>query len=146
MGLNFLIKNRRFQSQYFIDRKKDVIKRGGENISPAEVERVLNEHPAVAECTVLSVPDPVREEAVLAIIRCQQGDRQPPKHSLSHDSLNESSVVSYWSQFRRSFGGQEEVPSCSRCSSWSFFFNFIFHQYKIISLLNEKTEAEDSLR
>lgn len=58
---------------YFIDRKKDVIQRGGENISAAEVERVLAEHPAVAECTVLAVPDPVRDEAVLAVIRCHPG-------------------------------------------------------------------------
>jgi crotonobetaine/carnitine-CoA ligase len=54
---------------YFIDRKKDVIQRGGENISAAEVERVLGDHPEVMECTVIAVPDKMREEAVLAIVR-----------------------------------------------------------------------------
>lgn len=58
---------------YFIDRKKDVIQRGGENISAAEVERVLAKHPGIEECTVISVPDPVRDEAVLAVVRCKEG-------------------------------------------------------------------------
>lgn len=58
---------------YFIDRKKDVIQRGGENISAAEVERVLSEHPAIEETAVISVPDPIRDEAVLAVIRLREG-------------------------------------------------------------------------
>lgn len=58
---------------YFIDRKKDVIQRGGENISAAEVERVLIDHPDVEECAVIPVPDPVRDEAVLAIVRPVSG-------------------------------------------------------------------------
>lgn len=58
---------------HFIDRKKDVIQRGGENISAAEVERVLMDHPAMAECAVISVPDPVRDEAVMAIVRLKEG-------------------------------------------------------------------------
>ena len=60
---------------YFIDRKKDVIQRGGENISAAEVERVLAGHPDVLECMVIAVPDLVRDEAVLAVLRCQEGAR-----------------------------------------------------------------------
>lgn len=60
---------------YFVDRKKDVIQRGGENISAAEVERVLNDHPSVAESAIISVPDPVRDEAVLALIRCEPGKK-----------------------------------------------------------------------
>jgi carnitine-CoA ligase len=60
---------------YFIDRKKDVIQRGGENISAAEVERVLIDHPDVEECAVIPVPDPIREEAVLAIVRPFAGKR-----------------------------------------------------------------------
>lgn len=59
---------------YFIDRKKDIIQRAAENISAAEVERVLGEHPAVAECAVIAVPDPVRDEAVLAIVRLKEGN------------------------------------------------------------------------
>ena len=40
------------------DRKKNLIISGGENIYPAEVERVLLEHPDVAECGVIGRPDP----------------------------------------------------------------------------------------
>ena len=41
---------------YFVDRKKDMIKSGGENVAAAEVERVLNEHAGVAESAVIGVP------------------------------------------------------------------------------------------
>ncbi len=53
---------------YFVDRFKDMIKRGGENVSAGEVERVAGEHPAVAECAAVGVPDPVRDEAVLLVV------------------------------------------------------------------------------
>jgi len=53
---------------YFVDRKKDMIKRGGENISSEEVERVLNSHPLIAESAVVAVPDPIRQEEVKACI------------------------------------------------------------------------------
>jgi len=53
---------------YFVDRKKDMIKRADENISAEEVERVLNAHPAIAECAVVGVPDSIRQEEVKACI------------------------------------------------------------------------------
>lgn len=53
---------------YFFDRKKDMIKRAGENVSALEVEAALLEHPAVAEAAVVGVPDPIRDEAVAAVI------------------------------------------------------------------------------
>ena len=58
---------------YFIDRKKDVIQRAAENISAPEVERVLNDHPSVEESCVIAVPDPIRDEAVMAMIRFKEG-------------------------------------------------------------------------
>jgi acyl-CoA synthetase (AMP-forming)/AMP-acid ligase II len=53
---------------YFVDRKKNVIRRSGENISAVEVESVLRRHPDVAEVAVAAVPDELREEEVLACI------------------------------------------------------------------------------
>lgn len=59
---------------YFIDRKKDVIQRAAENISAPEVERVVSEHPAVEEVCVIAVPDAIRDEAVMAIVRFKAGE------------------------------------------------------------------------
>jgi acyl-CoA synthetase (AMP-forming)/AMP-acid ligase II len=52
----------------FVDRKKNVIRRSGENISAVEVESVLRRHPAVAETAVAAVADDIRGEEVLACI------------------------------------------------------------------------------
>ena len=53
---------------YFVDRKKNVIRRSGENISAVEVESVLNQHPAVKTSAVAATPDSVRGDEVLACI------------------------------------------------------------------------------
>ena len=53
---------------YIMDRAKDMIISGGENIYPAEVEAVLAGHPAVAEVAVVGRPDPVWGEAVHAVV------------------------------------------------------------------------------
>lgn len=53
---------------YFVDRRKNVIRRSGENISALEVESVLNQHPAVKTSAVAATPDVVRGDEVLACI------------------------------------------------------------------------------
>jgi acyl-CoA synthetase (AMP-forming)/AMP-acid ligase II len=53
---------------YFVDRKKDLIKTGGENVYPQEVEAVLNQHPSIAELTVIGLPDPMWGQAVTAVV------------------------------------------------------------------------------
>ncbi|MEO8281659.1 MAG: AMP-binding protein, partial [Ideonella sp.] len=53
---------------FFIDRKKNVIRRSGENISAVEVESVLNQHPAVKASGVAATPDTLRGDEVLACI------------------------------------------------------------------------------
>ena len=50
------------------DRKKNVIISGGENIYPAELERVLGEHPDVAECAVIGRADPKWQEVPVAFV------------------------------------------------------------------------------
>lgn len=64
---------------YFFDRKKDVIKRAGENISASEVESILVEHPEIAEVAVIGVPDDVRDEAVKAFVVTESGSRLTAK-------------------------------------------------------------------
>lgn len=53
---------------YFIDRKKNIIRRAGENIAAAEIEAVLAAHPKVKQVAVLAVPDEIREEEVMACV------------------------------------------------------------------------------
>ncbi len=53
---------------YLVDRKKDVILRGGYNVYPREVEEVLYAHPAVREAIVVGVPDPLLGEEVVALV------------------------------------------------------------------------------
>jgi acyl-CoA synthetase (AMP-forming)/AMP-acid ligase II len=53
---------------YLVGRKDDLIIRGGENISPAEVEAVLHTHPAIEEAAIIGVPDVDWGEQVMAIV------------------------------------------------------------------------------
>jgi crotonobetaine/carnitine-CoA ligase len=52
----------------FVDRRKNIIRRSGENIAAAEVEALLQTHPAVEQVAVLAVTDEIREEEVLACV------------------------------------------------------------------------------
>jgi long-chain acyl-CoA synthetase len=58
---------------YLVDRKKDMIVTGGENVYSTEVEAVLYAHPAVKEAAVISIPDPDWGEAVHACIALRDG-------------------------------------------------------------------------
>lgn len=62
---------------YFVGRKKDIIRRSGENIAAAEVEAVLAAHPAIVEAAVIPVPDRLRGEEVLACLLLQPDDPAP---------------------------------------------------------------------
>ena len=64
---------------YFVDRKKDVIRRRGENIAPYDVETVLNQHPGVFESVVVGVPSPLGEEDVKAFVVPRPGQSVDPK-------------------------------------------------------------------
>jgi acyl-CoA synthetase (AMP-forming)/AMP-acid ligase II len=57
-----------------MDRKKDMIISGGENIYPAEVEDSLLRHPKVADVGVIGFPDPKWGESVKAVIALKEGE------------------------------------------------------------------------
>src|SRR5580693_3670121 len=58
---------------YIVDRKKDLIIRGGYNVYPREIEEVLYEHPAVAEAAVIGLPHPSLGEEVAAAVALKPG-------------------------------------------------------------------------
>ncbi|MGH2466112.1 MAG: class I adenylate-forming enzyme family protein, partial [Candidatus Limnocylindrales bacterium] len=69
---------------YIGGRAKDVIIRGGENVYSVEVEDVLYEHPAVAECVVIGVPHPVLGEEVGAVIVPRAGQSVTAEELAAH--------------------------------------------------------------
>ncbi len=58
---------------FFVDRKKDMIKRAGENVSASEVEETLKQHPAVFDAAVVAIPDPMRDHAIKAYVILKEG-------------------------------------------------------------------------
>jgi crotonobetaine/carnitine-CoA ligase len=69
---------------HWIGRLKDMVRRGGENISSAEVEGVILEHPAIKSAAVVPVPDPLRGEEVKVFVILQDGYTQEsiPPHEI----------------------------------------------------------------
>ena len=67
----------------FVDRRKNVIRRSGENISAVEVESVLDLHLAVAASAVAATPDPKRGDEVLACIVLRQAPNLPPLEQIA---------------------------------------------------------------
>ncbi len=64
---------------YFVDRKKDVIRRRGENISSQEVEDVIKSHESVLDCAIIAVPSDLGEDEVKAYITPRPGASPQPE-------------------------------------------------------------------
>jgi len=69
---------------YLLDRKKDMIITGGENVYTVEVEQALYQHPAVAECAVVGVPDEKYGESLFAAIVMQPGKTLTKEQVIEH--------------------------------------------------------------
>jgi crotonobetaine/carnitine-CoA ligase len=63
---------------YFVDRKKDAIRRRGENISSYEVEKVINSHPAVMESAAVAVKSELGEDEVMVCLSLRAGKEVTP--------------------------------------------------------------------
>ena len=77
---------------YIVDRKKDMILTGGENVYPREVEEILFEHPGIVEAAVIGVPDPRWGEAVVAVVCPRSGHALTPDDIISFCRLR---IASY---------------------------------------------------
>ena len=91
---------------YIVDRKKDIIIRGGENIACIEVEDAIYAHPAVAECSVFGLPDERMGEVPAAVYLTQPGE------SLSPDDLR-SYLAEHIAHFKipeKLWQAEEQLP------------------------------------
>ena len=93
---------------HIVDRKKDIIISGGENISSIEVERAIAAHPAVLECAVVSAPDRAMGRSAGRLRRGQAGPHAGPEQR----SANSSSSASPNSRCRAAFSSAK--PRCPR--------------------------------
>ncbi len=69
---------------YIVDRVKDMIITGGENVYSTEVEAALHQHPAVAEAAVIGIPDDHWGEAVHAVVRLKDGESVAADALIAH--------------------------------------------------------------
>ena len=92
---------------YFHCRLKEMIKTGGINVSPAEVEEILMRHPDILQAYCIGVPDPAREELLVALIVPRDGARLHPE-SLTHYCRTHLAVYKVPRKFR--FAAAEELP------------------------------------
>lgn len=84
---------------HFVERIGDFIRRRGENISPMEIEQVLNSHPGVAECAVVGVKVQGaggEDEVKAYVVPSDAGVRHPELHAWSRERLPRYAVPRFW--------------------------------------------------
>lgn len=107
-----------------VDRKKDMICRGGENVYSVEVENVLNAHPGIFEVAVIGVPDQVMGEKVGAVVVPYPGVAVDPKEivSFAMERLADFKVPQYIAvrgePLPRNPGGKILKPALRRETKW----------------------------
>ena len=73
---------------HFMDRKKDAIRRRGENISSFEVEKVIRSHPAVLESAAIAVKSDIGEDEVMVCLTLKPGQELTPEELIAHCQKN----------------------------------------------------------
>ena len=94
-------------NMHYLSRIKDMIKSGGINVAPAEVEDFLATHPQVREAYVIGVPDPAKGEALLALIQPVVGSA-PTEEELV--SWSKARIANYKIPQRWVFIAEADVP------------------------------------
>jgi crotonobetaine/carnitine-CoA ligase len=84
---------------YFVDRKRDVIRRGGENVSSVLVEKTLREHPQVTDVAVIGVPDPVLGQEIKAFVVVRAPVTEDELRAFAAERLAKFQVPRLW-EFR----------------------------------------------
>lgn len=90
---------------FIVDRKKDLVIRGGYNVYPREIEEVLYEHPAVAEVAVVGKPDPRLGEEVVAVVVARPGQKADADELIS---FSKSRLAAY--KYPREVRFVDELP------------------------------------
>ncbi len=80
----------------FVSRKKEVLRRRGENLSPLEVEEAIESHPAVAECAVIGVPSDLSEEEIKAFVVLASEVPLEELRDWAAERLTRFKVPRYW--------------------------------------------------
>ena len=96
---------------YITDRKKDLIIKGGENVSPREIEEALHLHPAVAAAAVVGMPDPLFGEDICAVVQLKPGVAATEQDIQVHvaryvTGFKTPSRVVFWPELPRNFTGK----------------------------------------
>ncbi len=84
---------------YFVDRKRDVIRRGGENVASVLIEKTLREHPRVAEAAVIGVPDAVLGQEIKAFVVAKEPVTEDELRAFAAERLAKFQVPRLW-EFR----------------------------------------------
>lgn len=89
---------------FFLDRSGDIIKHKGYRVVPSKVERVLNEHPAVASACVIGIPDPDVGEKIKALVVLRKDAKEPKVEELVQWCKQRLAPyeVPHWIEFRES--------------------------------------------
>lgn len=96
---------------HIVDRKKDLIITGGFNVYPAEVEQVINGHPAVSDCGVIGLPDAEWGEAVTVVVELKPGLTLSTEELLNYcrpllGGVKSPKHVIFWPELPRSAVGK----------------------------------------
>jgi long-chain acyl-CoA synthetase len=96
---------------YITDRKKDLIIKGGENVSPREIEEALHLHPAVAAAAVVGIPDAVFGEEICAIVQLKPGATANAEDVQAHvaryvTKFKAPARVEFWPELLRNSTGK----------------------------------------
>ena len=103
---------------YYLGRKKELIRKSGEMISPVEIETVLRRMGAVADCAVVAVPDPVTGDEIKAVIVAQGDIDAVAVHTFLSDKLARFMLPRYIESSTPFPRPKPKRFSATSCSTW----------------------------